>query len=80
MLRFYDNKKKKKRTNIDEGFISSDQLGSVKTNAELQSLPVFLTKKGYANRHLNLVNAAVGDMLSLATAIRILAEVDEIHE
>lgn len=79
-LRFYAPKRRKRETAVDEGLISSNQLTMSGNIAELQSLPVYLTKKGYTNRHLNLVNAAVSNTLSLATAVRILAEVDEIHE
>lgn len=79
-LRFYAPKKKKQNNLVTEGLIDNRQVSMTTTTAELQSLPVFLTKKGYANRHLNLVNAALADTLNLATAVRILAEVDEIHE
>lgn len=79
-LRFYAPKKKKVHTLVEEGLIGSKQLTLAPTSADLQSLPVFLTKKGYTRRHLNLVNAAIGDTLNLATAVSILAEVDEIHE
>jgi len=79
-LRFYAPKKKKQNTLANTGMITSKDLNVTNTSAELLSLPVYLTKRGYSNRHLNLVNAALGDTLNLATAVSILAEVDEIHE
>lgn len=79
-LRFYAPKKKKK-TLLSTSEIMANRPTAVNTNsAELLSLPVFLMKRGYTNRHLNLVNAAIGETLNLATAVAILAEVDEIHE
>lgn len=79
-LKFYAPKKKKEHPLVTEGLIGKGQLEMNPTDAELRSLPVYLTKRGYVNRHLNLVNAALSDTLNLATAVRILAEVDEIHE
>ena len=79
-LRFYAPKKKKEHPLVSEGLVDGKQLSLVATDAELQSLPIYLTKKGYTRRHLNIVNAALSDTLNLATAVRILAEVDEIHE
>lgn len=77
-LRFYETKKKKKVISEETlNHIANNQVKLTTSNAELVSLPVFLTKRGYGRRHLNLVNAAVSDTLNLATAVRILAEVDE---
>lgn len=79
-LRFYSANKKRKKESISDNMVMSGQLTMGNTSAELQSLPIYMTKKGYTNRHLNLINAAIGDTLNLATAVRILAEADEIHE
>ncbi len=47
------------------------------SSTELQSLHLYLTSKGYEERQLNLINAALSETLDLVTAVRILAEVDE---
>lgn len=81
-MRFFSQNKTKKKTVVatPEEVLTANVTTPVSQAVELQSLPVFLTKKGYGNRHLNLVNAAIADTLNIATAVRILAEVDEIHE
>lgn len=80
MLRFYSNKKRKQSPLLSENNVASGQIQLSTSKAELQSLPVYLTKKGYEPRCLNLVNAALSDTLNVATAVRILAEVDETHD
>lgn len=79
-LRFTSNTKKKKEVLLTDANSSVNTFSMNTTSANLQSLPVFLTKKGYSKRHLNLVNAAIGDALNVATAVYILAERDEINE
>lgn len=78
-LKFYTPKRK------DKSILTTDanakgEVHLMSNNASLQSLPVYLTKKGYELKHLNLVNSAIADTLSLSSAIGILAEVNQINE
>lgn len=76
-LRFHETKKKKKNPLVTAGIIASGKMDMLTGNTALQSLPAFMSQKGYEGRHLNLINAALGNQLNIATAVRILAEVDE---
>jgi hypothetical protein len=78
MLRFYAPKKKKKTTILDTGIVDTTQVTLTGGVEELQSLPIYLTKKGYDRRRLNLIDAAASDTLNIGTAVRILADVGEI--
>lgn len=80
-LSFSESKsKKKKNVLIDEGVIDSKEFKITESRAELQSLPNFLTKKGYTKTHMNLISAALSDTLNVATAVRILVEGDTSNE
>lgn len=71
-LRFYQTKKKKKI--MDELEVSDQKFLTGK--AALQSLPNYLASKGYPQHRLNLLDAAIHDMLNLGTAVRIITEVN----
>lgn len=72
-LKFYAAKKKsKQRENISELLGGSSALSL--SSASMQSLPSYLLSKGYTQTHLNLVDAAVAETLSVYSAVQILAE------
>lgn len=80
-LSFSEPKSRKKKNKlIDEGVVDTKEFKITESRAELQSLPNFLTKKGYTNTHLNLVSAALSDTLNVATAVRIIVEGDTNNE
>lgn len=77
-LKFYAPKKKKDSILLTNKSID----GSVQVmtnNASLQSLPIYLTNKGYEPRHIKLVDAAVAGTLNLPSAISILAEIGDLN-
>lgn len=78
-LRFYNQKKKKKDSNLQQELLAGNAGISMVGHA-IQSLPVYMNSKGYKQKHLNLINAAVTDTLSVATAVMILAEADQIEQ
>lgn len=71
VLKFYATKKKKVATNVMELQDQHVTTGS----AALQSLPNYLTKKGYDWHDLGLVNAAMNNILNLPMAVQIITEV-----
>lgn len=72
-------KKKKKEAAVTNMTLSSD-VKLIESAPELRSLNTYLNSKGWDNRRMNLVNAALTESLDLVSAVRILAEVDEINE
>lgn len=79
-LRFYKAKKKTKVNDLLEGnFGTAQTLTTQKHSAELRSLSTFMTKHGYQNYHMNLINAAKSESLDISTAVRIIVEADEIN-
>lgn len=79
-LRFFKVKKKAAVTDITDGKFNSDTKLFNTGSADLKSLSVYMTKKGYSNYHLNLINAAKSNSLDIASAVRIIVEADEINE
>lgn len=72
VLKFYDTKKKQKKVDV---FEVKDQ--HIKTGeTALQSLPTFLTKRGYQMVDMRLVDSAVRNTLNLPMAVQIIAEVN----
>ncbi len=76
-LKFYTPKKKKKK----EAAVSVDtsKAGTLVPRADLQSLAVYMHKKGYGKKHMKLIDAALANKLDIMTAITIISEVDELN-
>lgn len=80
-LSFSESKSKKKKNKLlDEGVVDSKEFKITESRAELQSLPNFMTRKGYTKVHMNLISAALSETLNVATAVRILVEGDNSDE
>lgn len=71
VLKFYDTKKKEKKVDV---FEVKDQ-HVVTSETSLASLPVYLTKHGYQDVDLKLINSAMRNTLNLSMAVQIIAEV-----
>lgn len=72
-LRFYSTKRKKAQVADVSELLSGNSALSFSSKS-LQSLPMYLTDKGYSNKHLALVDAAVGETLTLYTAVQIVED------
>lgn len=74
-LTFSDNSQKQKKKVLEEdGVVATKEFQITESRAELRSLPTFLTKKGYTQTHLNLIDAALSNTLNVGTAVRIIVE------
>lgn len=72
-LKFYAPKKKNVQKNNVSDLLSGTSALSL-SSASMQTLPNYLLSKGYSQVHLNLVDAAVAETLSVYSAVQILAE------
>ena len=73
MLRFYENKKKKRTDMKLDSVIETAHLYG---DTSLQSLNNYCIKRGYSERKLRIINTAMNGILTIPSALSILMEDD----
>ena len=73
-LRFFEVKSKKKKTLPDGTFVMKPGTSLVTSNADLQSLTTYMTKRGYHQYQLNMIEAARSGTLDMLSAINLMME------
>lgn len=75
-LRFVEGKKKKKKQLIAEGALPTGQVTINSHDASMSSLPAYLSKKGYSDIHLRILNEAMNKSLTVPKVVRMITEVN----